>query len=151
MGVRMLLAVASLLSVALPSTAQLGKEYTGKASFYGNEFVGRKTANGEVYGHKAMTAAHRSLPFGTMVEVTNLSNNKTCVVRVNDRGPFAKGRIIDLTNTAAKAIGFVKSGIAEVRVRIVGFDGMLLLSPDEFLIESTTQLLDGLRTASSKK
>jgi rare lipoprotein A len=150
MGVRMLMAVVLLLALQLPSKAQLGKEYTGKASFYGNEFVGRKTANGEIYGHMGMTAAHRSLPFGTLVEVTNLHNNKTCVVRINDRGPFAKGRVIDLTNSAAKAIGFIKSGIAEVKLRIVGFDGMLLLGQDEYLIDNTAQLLTGLRSAKAR-
>lgn len=150
MGVRMLMAVVLLLALQLPSKAQLGKEYTGKASFYGNEFVGRKTANGEIYGQTSMTAAHRSLPFGTIVEVTNLQNNKTCVVRINDRGPFARGRIIDLTSSAAKAIGFIKSGIAEVKLRIVGFDGMLLLGQDEYLIDNTAQLLSGLKSAKAR-
>ncbi|MFH1874849.1 MAG: septal ring lytic transglycosylase RlpA family protein [Pseudomonadota bacterium] len=89
---------------------------TGQASWYGPGFSGRKTASGERFRPSALTAAHRSLPFGTMVEVTNLANNRTVVVRINDRGPYAKNRIIDLSQRAAQKIGMIKSGTAKVKL-----------------------------------
>ena len=145
MGNRVIVAAAMLVSIAVaPSQAQLGKEYAGKASYYGQEFIGRSTANGERFSQTEFTAAHRELPFGTMVEVTNLTNSKTCIVRVNDRGPFARGRIIDLSSAAAKTLGFMKSGLTQVKIRIVGFDGLLLLRQGEYLIESTAELLSAL-------
>jgi len=88
----------------------------GIASWYGGEFHGRNTANGEVYDMYGRTAAHKTLPFGTHVKVTNLSNGKEVIVRINDRGPFVKGRIIDLSFTAAKDIGLVGPGTDKVRV-----------------------------------
>ena len=95
---------------------QFATGYTekGKASFYGDEFVGRLTSNGEIYEHSLLTAAHRSLPFGTLVSVHNLQNNKTIRVRINDRGPFAEGRIIDLSRSAAEALDMIKNGIVEI-------------------------------------
>lgn len=89
---------------------------TGIASWYGAKFAGRKTASGERYKPSAMTAAHRTLPFGTMVKVTNLTNNKSVIVRINDRGPYIKGRIIDLSKAAAQELEFIKKGIAKVRI-----------------------------------
>lgn len=91
---------------------------TGSASYYANKFEGRKTANGERFRQSEMTCAHRTLPFGTKLKVTNLQNNKTIIVRVNDRGPYIKGRIVDLSLTAAKALGFVKDGYAKVKVEL---------------------------------
>ncbi|MES0810340.1 septal ring lytic transglycosylase RlpA family protein [Roseibium sp. SCPC15] len=88
-------------------------EQCGKASWYK---LGGKTASGERANPNGLTAAHRTLPFGTMVEVTNLSNGKTVTVRINDRGPFTKGRVIDVTLAAAKELGFVGKGITRVRV-----------------------------------
>jgi rare lipoprotein A len=90
----------------------------GVASYYGKEFNGRKTASGERYNDRKFTAAHRKLPFGTMVNVTNLNNGKTVTVRVNDRGPFKKDRLIDLSFAAAKAIGIVGAGTGRVRIEI---------------------------------
>lgn len=90
----------------------------GKASFYANKFEGRRTASGEIYHHKNFTAAHKSLPFGTWVKVVNKDNNKSVIVRINDRGPFVKGRIIDLSKSAAKEIGNLKQGVFLVTVRI---------------------------------
>lgn len=92
----------------------------GWASWYGRKFHGRKTASGERYNMNAMTAAHRTLPFGTKVRVTNLGNGRSVVVRVNDRGPFIKNRIIDLSRRAAGKLGFIKNGKTRVRIRIVG-------------------------------
>ena len=91
----------------------------GVASYYAGEFNGRKTANGETYDMYQMTAAHRTLPFNTKVLVTDLSTNKTVTVRINDRGPFAKDRIIDLSLGAAKELGIIGSGTAFVRVDVV--------------------------------
>jgi|APGre2960657444_1045066.scaffolds.fasta_scaffold234122_1 rare lipoprotein A len=89
----------------------------GIASYYADFYEGRTTANGEIYRQNKITAAHKTLPFGTKVKVTNLANNKTVVVRINDRGPFIKGRIIDLTKAAAKEIDMIGAGISKVKIR----------------------------------
>lgn len=91
---------------------------TGKASWYGAKFQFRKTASGERYNMFAMTAAHKKLPFGTYVRVTNLKNGRACVVRINDRGPFIRGRVIDLSAEAAKQIGVYSAGVAPVRIDV---------------------------------
>lgn len=93
-----------------------GKIYheTGKASYYAEEFDGRKTANGETFHMNQLTAAHRTLPFNTVVTVTNLANGKSVQVRINDRGPFVKGRIIDLSKEAARLIGLLAAGVGNV-------------------------------------
>lgn len=97
----------------------------GVASWYGMPFHGRKTANGEIYDMHGMTAAHPTLPLPSMARVTNLQNGKSVVVRVNDRGPFAKRRIIDLSRRAAWALGFKAQGTAEVEVVYMGLaDGL---------------------------
>jgi rare lipoprotein A len=102
-----------------------GKEFryreNGLASWYGEDFHGRKTANGEVYDMNAMTAAHRTLPFNIRVKVTNLDNGKTTEVRVNDRGPFVAGRIIDLSRSGAQELGMLGPGTARVLVEAAGF------------------------------
>ncbi|MBV7528688.1 septal ring lytic transglycosylase RlpA family protein [Chitinophaga sp. sic0106] len=90
---------------------------SGKASYYADKFDGRKTASGETFHQNAMTAAHPSLPFGTRLKVTNLANGKTVKVRVNDRGPFAKGRIIDLSRKAARKLGMISTGVATVEIK----------------------------------
>ena len=89
----------------------------GLASYYADSYEGKTTANGEIYRQGKITAAHKTLPFGTKVEVTNLSNNKSVVVRINDRGPFIRGRIIDLTKAAAREIDMVGAGVAKVKIR----------------------------------
>ena len=96
-----------------------GGYYEGYASWYGPGFHGNLTANGEIYDQYAMTAAHPSLPFGTWVYVTNLDNGAGVTVRINDRGPYAGGRIIDLSLSAAEAIGMIDSGVAYVAVEIL--------------------------------
>lgn len=88
----------------------------GRASYYANSFQGKPTANGEIYDSAAFTAAHKLLPFGTRVKVTNLRNNKSVVVTINDRGPFHQKRIIDLSLAAARELGFVKRGTTKVRI-----------------------------------
>ncbi len=92
---------------------------TGIASFYADKFEGRTTANGEIYYHAKKTAAHRTLPFGSIVKVTNLENNKFIVVRINDRGPFVDNRVIDLSKSAANDLDFIKKGLAKVKVELI--------------------------------
>jgi rare lipoprotein A len=96
-------------------------ELDGVASWYGGKFHGRLTSSGEVFDTNEMTAAHRTLPFGTMVKVTNLDNGKSAMVKINDRGPFVDGRIIDLSRAAAEQIDMLGTGIARVTLEIVGF------------------------------
>ena len=90
---------------------------TGKASYYADKFNGRKTANGEIFSNSKLTAAHKTLPFGTRVRVTNLRNGKSVKVRINDRGPFVAGRMIDLSKEAAKKMDMVNSGIGNVKIK----------------------------------
>lgn len=92
----------------------------GKASWYGPNFAGRPTANGEIFDPRGLTAAHRTLPFGTRVRVVNLETGRSVIVRINDRGPFAHGRIIDLSRAAAEAVGLIASGVAQVRITLEG-------------------------------
>jgi rare lipoprotein A (peptidoglycan hydrolase) len=94
-------------------------EMEGIASWYGEDFNGRLTANGEVYDMYKFTAAHKTLPLGTVVKVTNLDNGKTVEVRINDRGPYVQGRIIDLSRTAGRAIGMREAGTAQVKLEVV--------------------------------
>ena len=89
----------------------------GKASFYADKFSGRKTASGETFRNNKLTGAHKTLPFGTKVKVTNKNNGKSVKVRINDRGPFVTGRIIDLSKKAAKKIDLDKAGVAEVEIK----------------------------------
>ncbi len=100
---------------SLPAAARLGATETGVASWYGHPYHGRHAANGEIYDMEKMTAAHRTLPFGTWVRVTNLENNKTVDVRIIDRGPFVGGRIVDLSHAAAVSIDMIGPGTAKVR------------------------------------
>ncbi|MGB4704409.1 MAG: septal ring lytic transglycosylase RlpA family protein [Candidatus Saccharicenans sp.] len=95
---------------------------TGIASWYGPEFHGRSTSSREIFDQNDLTAAHPSLPFGTLVLVTNLDNGRQVTVRINDRGPFVKGRIIDLSYAAARMLDMIGPGTARVRLEVVGFD-----------------------------
>jgi rare lipoprotein A len=97
----------------------------GRASWYGGFFQGRETANGENFDMYAMTCAHRSLPMGALVRVTNLENNRSVVVRVNDRGPVPRSRVIDLSYAAARLLGFSKQGLAPVRLELITDDPQL--------------------------
>jgi peptidoglycan lytic transglycosylase len=101
------------------STAEVVDGETGIASWYGHPYHGRPAANGEIYDMEKLTAAHRTLPFGTWVRVVNLSNDKTVDVRITDRGPFVENRIIDLSHAAAEAIALIGPGVARVRLDIL--------------------------------
>ena len=94
----------------------------GMASYYGNELAGNRTASGERFDPGQLTAAHRTLPFGTMVRVTNTSNGDSVVVRINDRGPFSRGRVIDVSQAAAREIGMHRSGTARVKLALLDND-----------------------------
>lgn len=104
-----------------PLNSAVGFEEVGYASWYGPSFHGRKTSNGEVYNMEAMTAAHKTLPMNTWVSVTNLNNNRKAIVRVNDRGPFVDGRVIDLSKRAARRLGVIGPGTAKVRLVALGY------------------------------
>lgn len=94
-----------------------GYDETGTASFYGARHHGKRTASGEPFNQHGLTAAHRSLPFGARVKVTNLKNDRSVVVRINDRGPHTRGRLIDLSRAAAQQLDMIRSGTARVRVQ----------------------------------
>jgi rare lipoprotein A len=102
-----------------PGMPRKGRPQTGTASWYGKKYHGRKTANGEIFDMYELTAAHRKLPLVTIVKVTNLKNGKSVVVRVNDRGPYVRGRIIDLSYAAAEKIDMLKDGITKVKIEIM--------------------------------
>jgi len=108
-----------LISVLFLSTAcskQPKNVQLGKASWYGKKHHGKKTASGEAYNMYAFTAAHKTFPFNSKVKVTNLRNKRSVIVRINDRGPFVRGRIIDLSYGAAKKLKFLNQGVVKVRV-----------------------------------
>jgi rare lipoprotein A len=118
MRLLILLATALLLSAcASQGIDPQGYRAEGKASYYGARHHGRQTASGERFDQHALTAAHRSLPFGSRVRVTNLHNDKSVVVRINDRGPFVRGRIIDVSRQAAERLDMLRAGVVPVRVQ----------------------------------
>lgn len=94
----------------------------GMASYYGNELAGNRTANGERFDPGELTAAHRTLPFGSMVRVTNMSTGDSVIVRINDRGPFSRGRVIDVSHAAAREIGMQRSGTTRVKLALLADD-----------------------------
>jgi rare lipoprotein A len=112
---KLLLTLCCLFSLTL-AFAQI---QTGKASFYADKFEGIATASGEKYRHSKLTAAHKTLPFGTKVRVTNQANNKTVDVVINDRGPWVENRVIDLSRSAAEKLGFVNQGLADVQIEVI--------------------------------
>ena len=105
--------------IALTEENFTGEVFTGIASFYADKFHGKKTASGEIFDQEDYTAAHRELPFGTKVLVKNLENNKSVIVRINDRGPFKKSRLIDVSRAAAEELDMIKAGIVEVEIKVL--------------------------------
>jgi rare lipoprotein A len=135
-----LLRITLLLGIICPYllfSQELGEESYGIASFYSNTFYKHKTANQELLKKTSLTAAHRIYPFNTLVEVTNLSNRKSIIVRINDRGPFKRGRIIDLTEIGAKKLQLRKQGLAKVKIKVVGFENEQMLIPYQQLTLET--------------
>lgn len=118
-GVATLLVMSACSSTKASRQGSVGRGEIGMASYYGNEFQSRKTANGERFDQGKLTAAHKKLPFGTRVRVTNRDNGRSVVVRINDRGPFVRGRIIDLSSSAFKRIASLNAGVVPVRIEIV--------------------------------
>ncbi len=115
---KLLLLPLLLLSLSSCTYAKNKKKVQiGKGSWYGKAFHGKRTANGERYNMYDYTAAHRSFPFNSMVKVTNLKNGRSVIVRINDRGPYSGGRIIDLSYLAAKKLGYVKQGVAKLKLQ----------------------------------
>lgn len=113
-------ALDSQLAAAATNRADsVVKTQVGTASWYGPRFHGRRTANGEIFNQRALTAAHRKLPLGTVVRVTSLDTGRSVTVRINDRGPYIDGRIIDLSHAAARRLGIVRQGVGRVRVQVV--------------------------------
>ena len=122
-GLPALATVVSLsLGLAAVSNARAHKapafEQVGTASWYGPRFHGKKTANGEVFNQNKLTAAHRTLPLGTTVEVTNVTNGKSVAVKITDRGPYANGRVIDLSRAAAIRLGMKEAGLTGVQIEV---------------------------------
>lgn len=103
----------------LPPSLSFSHELEGIASWYGGKFIGRQTANGEIFDTEEMTAAHKTLPFNSIIEVKNLDSGKTTRVRINDRGPFIEGRVIDLSRKAAREINMIGSGTANVKLKVI--------------------------------
>lgn len=97
----------------------VGDTEEGIAAYYSNVFQGRKTASGDRYDKNELTAAHNSFPFGTRLKVTNLDNDKSVIVRINDRGPTTRGRIIDLSRRAAEELGFIRAGLTRVKLEVI--------------------------------
>ncbi len=111
-NILLLLALTGMLSSCAKVVIQ-----QGNASYYANKFVGRRTASGQIFRQHRRTAASKTIPFGTKVKVTNLENGRSVKVRINDRGPYVQGRIIDLTKKAARKIGLLQQGVAPVRLK----------------------------------
>src|SRR6201991_406398 len=109
----------AVLLFLISVTIVYGQTQTGKASFYADKFEGSPTASGEKYKHSKKTGAHKTLPFGTKVRVTNLENNKSVEVVINDRGPYVDGRIIDLSKSAAEELEYVNKGLADVKLEVI--------------------------------
>ncbi|QKG78844.1 septal ring lytic transglycosylase RlpA family protein [Tenuifilum thalassicum] len=114
------------LFIPLTLFSQVGYVQEGNASFYGDEFEGRLTASGERYSHLKATCAHVSIPFGSLVKITNLENNKSAIARVNDRGPFVPDRIIDVSKSVAERLGMIKKGVVKVRIEVIDNQGNTL-------------------------
>lgn len=139
-----------------PTQVALGSTENGNASWYGPKFHGKKTSNGEIYNQNAHTAAHKTLPMNTIVKVNSLDSGKSTIVRINDRGPFVSGRIIDLSNAAAREIDMIKTGTARVKIEVIGFDGAISnkvrlnaenLASSEYKIATTPQSVELSRFA----
>lgn len=121
---RLFLAAAVLGGLATPAVAaRPGQVQTGIASYYHDSLHGRRTANGEIYNRNRITAAHRHLPMGTKVRVTDKRSGRSVDVRINDRGPFVRGRVIDLSRAAASELGIIRRGITPVKVEVLKVPG----------------------------
>lgn len=120
---KLLLGLSLIVLLCFNTNAQVGFTQEGMASYYANEFEGRTTASGERFSHKKATCAHMSIPFGALIKITNLENNTTAIVRVNDRGPFVPDRIVDVSQSVAERLGMIGKGTVKVRIEVVDNNG----------------------------
>lgn len=134
-----------------PTQVKIGETFDGIASWYGPNFHAKKTSNGETYNMHAHTAASKTLPMNTIVKVLNKENGKTTIVRINDRGPFVDGRIIDLSNVAAKDIDMVTKGTAKVRLEVIGFGGKVDKNYQNSLNVSNEAIQDEFEVGETKE
>lgn len=111
--------ITLIIFIAFTSVGAFSQSQTGKASFYADKFEGQPTASGEKYKKNKLTAAHKTLPFGTKVRITNVANGSSVEVVINDRGPYVDGRIVDVSRQAAEQLGFLNQGIAEVKLEVI--------------------------------
>ncbi len=132
--------VTFTFSIHTNAQKQSGDQQHGKASYYSNRMHGHRTSDGSRYHKDSLTCAHRTLPFGTLLKVTNKNNGKEVVVKVTDRGPYAHGRVVDLSMAAARELGMVSSGVASVMVENVGFDTEEADSKSDAIIPETKYL-----------
>jgi rare lipoprotein A (peptidoglycan hydrolase) len=146
------------LKASFHGTSLKATHMKGVASWYGKQFNNRKTASGVRFNTHAMMAAHRTLPFGTKVRVTNLKNHKSCIVEITDRGPYVGNRVIDVSYAAAQSLGMASSGTAEVRLEVLGRNGDAIVgSPDiatdasETAVERQRPVFDGIPTISNRQ
>jgi rare lipoprotein A len=140
------LTLGSAMLSGFSAQTQTPIRFHGRASYYGDFFHGRRTASGERFDIRKFTAAHRTLPFGTRVKVTNLHNNKSVVLKINDRGPHVKSRIIDLSKAAARAIDLMRYGAARVSIEVVNQDlalGPVMIKTGADLFQNTAMYLAG--------
>jgi rare lipoprotein A len=127
-----------LLSLGSLTLLKAQDSFEGMASYYADKFIGRKTANGDIYSHNELTCAHRTLPFGTKLKVTNPANNVSLILTVNDRGPFTGNRVLDVSKSAAQLLGMISKGVIRLKVEIIdqgeaeddGFNTTELLEKD---------------------
>ena len=129
---RLLLGLSLIVLLCFNTNAQVGFTQEGMASYYANEFEGRTTASGERFSHKKATCSHMSIPFGALVKITNLENNTTVVVRVNDRGPFVPDRIVDVSQSVAERLGMVGKGNVKVSIEVVDNNGYSIQKAEPF-------------------
>lgn len=122
-AVKPAIAVKRAISTPVATASKSNKSMKGKASYYHDKFNGRRTASGQLFSQRQLTAAHRYLPLGTKVRVTNLRNKRSVEVKINDRGPWCKGRVIDLSKAAARELGMMRSGVAMVQLEVVDSSG----------------------------
>lgn len=143
----------SVLKLINPSNED--RIISGKASYYAHKFEGRRTSSGQKYRASERTAAHRTYPFGTLLEVTNLRNGAKTLVRVNDRGPHTKKRLLDLSYSAAKDLGLVSSGVAVVSIKVVSLGSGIVIKDEEiknqFVLDSTSNTSVSLPILSDSK
>ena len=138
----LLLLTGSVHATETPEKSLIQQE--GKASYYAPRFNGCRTSSGERVKQHIFTGAHRFLPFNTLVEITNKANQQSVIIRINDRGPFHKGRVVDMTEAAAKAIGLLGRGVANVTLKVVSKDRLVSLFDNSLTLERRSPLLPDL-------